>query len=277
MKNLVLRTVTGILFLIVVVTCILLHDVTDIPFYALMLFVSVAGTWEFLKMTGVLRHWLQTVFALMMSAMLSVVPLLIDRLELLALLFCCIPFLYFFIVLCAIELFRKEEGSSPLQTVALYIVPLFWIALPVMLMGVIIEDSVALLLALFIVIWLNDTLAYCAGSLFGRHKLCERISPKKTWEGFVIALVLTVASSVAFGYIGYFADAVSWSPLKWMGFAVVIVLFGTLGDLVESMIKRSCGVKDSGNILPGHGGILDRFDSVLMAVPAGVLYAFLAM
>ena len=109
----------------------------------------------------------------------------------------------------------------------------------------------------------------------GRHKLCERISPKKTWEGFLIALVLTVAASVSFRYIGFFTDAISWSPLQWVGFAMVVVLFGTLGDLVESMIKRSCGVKDSGNILPGHGGILDRFDSVLMAVPSAALYAFL--
>ena len=275
MKNLVLRTVTGILFVAVVVASILLHDVTDLPFYALMFCVSVAGTWEFLKMAGVLHHWLQSVFTLMMSAMLSLVPLLIDRFELLALVFCCIPFLFFFIVLCAVELFRKEEGSSPLQALALFVIPLFWIAMPIMLMGMIVEDSAALLLALFIIIWLDDTLAYCAGSLFGRHKLCERISPKKTWEGFLIALVLTVAASVSFGYISYFAGDVWSNPLKWMGFAVVVVLFGTLGDLVESMIKRSCGVKDSGNILPGHGGILDRFDSVLMAVPAAALCALL--
>ena len=275
MKNLVLRTVTGILFVAVVVASILFYDATEIPFYLLMTLVAVLGTWEFLKMSGVLHHWLQSVFTLMMSAMLSVVPLLIDRFELLALFFCCIPFLFFFIVLCAVELFRKEEGSSPLQAVALFVVPLLWIAFPILLMGVIVDDSAALLLALFIIIWLDDTLAYCAGSLFGRHKLCERISPKKTWEGFIIALVLTVAASVSFSYIGYFSDAVSWSPLHWLGLALVVVLFGTLGDLVESMIKRSCGVKDSGNILPGHGGVLDRFDSVLMAVPAGALYAFI--
>ena len=200
--------------------------------------------------------------------------MLIIRFELLGFFFCLIPFLFFFIVLFAIELFRKEEGSSRLQAVSMFFIPMLWIGIPVFMMGWMISVNMPSVLALFIIIWLDDTLAYCAGSLFGRHKLCERISPKKTWEGFIIAMVLTVAASVSFSYIGFFTDAVIWSPLKWMGFALVVVLFGTLGDLVESMIKRSCGVKDSGNILPGHGGVLDRFDSILMAVPAAVLYAF---
>ena len=275
MKNLVLRTVTGVLFVAIVVASILLYDVTKIPFYVLMLLVSVGGTWEFLKMAGVLRRWPQSIFAMLVSAMIAMVPLLVSDFDLLAVFFCNIPFLFFFIVLFAMELFRKEQGTSPLQVVALYLLPPFWIAIPVSLMGIVVSVKEPLLLALFIIIWLNDTLAYCAGSLFGRHKLCERISPKKTWEGFIIALVLTVAASVSFAFIGYFTDAVQWYPLQWAGFALVSVLFGTLGDLVESMVKRSCGVKDSGNILPGHGGILDRFDSMLMAVPAGALYAFL--
>ncbi|MBR0076885.1 MAG: phosphatidate cytidylyltransferase [Bacteroidales bacterium] len=276
MKNLVLRTVTGILFVAAVVASILLYDITKIPFYVLMTVVSVVGTWEFLKMAGVLRRWPQTILTLIVSAILPALPWMLNEFALLGLFLWLFPFLLFFTFLFAMELFKKEEGSPQLQTVALHVIPLLWIAIPVLLMCILFEDTAALLLALFIIIWLDDTLAYCAGSLFGRHKLCERISPKKTWEGFIIAMVLTVAASVSFGYIGYFIDEVCWSPLEWVGFALVVVLFGTLGDLVESMIKRSCGVKDSGNILPGHGGVLDRFDSVLMAVPAGVLYAFLA-
>lgn len=272
MKNLVLRTVTGILFVAVVVASILLYDVTEIPFYVLMLLVSVLGTWEFLKMAGVLHRWPQTVLTLIVSATLPVLPLAVAYW---GLFFCIVPFLLFFSLLFAMELFRKEKGNLRLQQVALHLIPPFWIALPVMLMSSLGDDCAELLLALFIIIWLDDTLAYCAGSLFGRHKLCERISPKKTWEGFIIALVLTVAVSISFSYIGFFTDAVAWGPLKWAGFGLVVVLFGTLGDLVESMIKRACGVKDSGNILPGHGGILDRFDSVLMAVPVAVLYAFI--
>lgn len=275
MKNLVLRTITGILFVAVVVASILLHDVTRIPFYVLMLVVSMVGTWEFLKMAGVLHRWPQTVLTLLVTAVMSVAPMLITGFELLAVFFCLVPFLFFFIVLFAIELFRKEEGGDRLQAVSMFFLPLLWIGIPVFMMGWMIWVNMPSVLALFIIIWLDDTLAYCAGSLFGRHKLCERISPKKTWEGFLIALVLTVVASVSFRYIGFFTDAVVWSTLEWMGFALVVVLFGTLGDLVESMIKRSCGVKDSGNILPGHGGILDRFDSVLMAVPAAMLYGVL--
>lgn len=275
MRNLVVRTVTGIFFVAAVVASILLYGVTEIPFYILMIAVSVIGTWEFLKMAGVLHRWPQTVLTLLISATLSVLPWVTDYFLLMVFFICCIPFLFFFILLSARELFRKEEGNPRLQAVALYVLPPFWIAIPVMLMGILFEMSPALLLALFIIIWLNDTLAYCAGSLFGRHKLCERISPKKTWEGFLIALVLTVAASVSFGYIGYFADEVHWNSIQWVGFSAVVVLFGTLGDLVESMIKRACGVKDSGNILPGHGGVLDRFDSVLMATPAVFLYIVL--
>ena len=276
MKNLVLRTVTGILFVAVVVASILLYDVTEIPFYVLMLVVSVVGTWEFLKMAGVLHRWPQTVLTLIVSATLPVL-LAVTEFSFLGFFFCSVPFLLFFVFLFAMELFRKEDGSPQLQPVALHLIPPFWIALPVMLMSVLCNDCAELMLALFIIIWLDDTLAYCAGSLFGRHKLCERISPKKTWEGFFIALVLTVTASVSFSYIGFFTDAVAWGPLKWAGFGLVVVLFGTLGDLVESMIKRACGVKDSGNILPGHGGVLDRFDSVLMAVPAGMLYYIIAI
>ena len=212
MKNLVLRTVTGILFVAVVVASILLHDVTEVPFYALMLLVAVLGTWEFLKMAQVLHRWFQTIVTLLSIASISVAPMMIIRFEWLGAFFCCIPFLFFFIVLFAIELFRKEEGSSRLQAVSMYILPFFWIGIPVFMMGLMISVYMPRVLALLVIIWLNDTLAYCAGSLFGRHKLCERISPKKTWEGFVIALVLTVAASVSFSYI---AIVTKWGLVFW--------------------------------------------------------------
>ncbi|MBQ7735177.1 MAG: phosphatidate cytidylyltransferase [Bacteroidales bacterium] len=271
MKNLALRAVTGILFVVVVVASILLYPTTIVPFYMLITLVAIQGTREFLRMTGIITSRIPTLLTFVTVISVVILPALVSYLEpkfLVAIL------LMFFPVLSAVVLFQKNGGDSPLRPLSLCLVPLFWIAFPVMLMDTMIKDSVPLLLALFILIWLDDTLAYCAGSLFGRHKLCERISPKKTVEGFVIAFVLTVVASVAFGYIGYFAD-VQWNILQWVGFAVVVVLFGTLGDLAESMIKRACGVKDSGNILPGHGGVLDRFDSVLMAVPAGVLYTLI--
>lgn len=122
-------------------------------------------------------------------------------------------------------------------------------------------------LALFVFIWVNDTAAYFFGSLIGKRKLLEHISPKKSVEGFIAGIVFTVLASLLFAHI-YPAH----STLVWIGFAIVVSLFGTVGDLFESLIKRTFGVKDSGNLIPGHGGILDRIDSLLIAAPATLLY-----
>ena len=124
-----------------------------------------------------------------------------------------------------------------------------------------------LLMALFIFVWINDTGAYLVGSQVGRHGLFERISPKKSWEGFWGGLVFALASSFVFANLN---PEISW--YNWLGLAATIVCFGTWGDLIESLIKRTVGVKDSGKMLPGHGGMLDRFDSILLAIPAAYIY-----
>jgi phosphatidate cytidylyltransferase len=129
----------------------------------------------------------------------------------------------------------------------------------------------AFILALFVFIWINDTGAYIVGSLFGKHKLNKRISPKKTVEGFIGGIVFTVLAS--FVFIRFVPVYPIDSYLFWAVFAIIVALFGTLGDLFESLIKRTCSVKDSGDIMPGHGGILDRIDSLLIVVPA--VYIFL--
>jgi len=125
-------------------------------------------------------------------------------------------------------------------------------------------------LALFVFLWVNDTAAYFIGSLIGKHKLIEHISPKKSIEGFIAGILFTMLASLIFArlYPGF-------SVAFWMGLAVVVSLFGTLGDLFESLIKRTCNVKDAGDLIPGHGGILDRIDSLLVAVPAVFLYLIL--
>ena len=128
----------------------------------------------------------------------------------------------------------------------------------------------AFILALFVFIWVNDTGAYLVGTLFGKHKLNERISPKKTVEGFIGGIVFTVLAS--FVFVRFIPVCPINSYIFWAVFAVIIALFGTLGDLFESLIKRTYEVKDSGQIMPGHGGILDRIDSLLIAVPAIYLY-----
>ncbi len=126
------------------------------------------------------------------------------------------------------------------------------------------------LISLFILIWSSDTFAYLCGRTFGKHKLFEKISPKKTWEGFIGGAILTVGSGIV---LYYTTDITSLS--NWILFALLAVIFGSIGDLIESMFKRSIGIKDSGNIIPGHGGILDRMDSFIVALP--VIYAFFSI
>ena len=131
-------------------------------------------------------------------------------------------------------------------------------------------------LCVFIFLWLNDTGAYCSGTLFGKHKLVPRISPGKSWEGSIGGGILVM---IVAGVIGYLTNENSaatsqLSIIGWIGLGLTVVVFGTLGDLVESLFKRTLDIKDSGNILPGHGGMLDRFDSSLMAIPAAVIYLY---
>ena len=130
--------------------------------------------------------------------------------------------------------------------------------------------SYVLPLSVFVFLWCNDSGAYCVGCLIGKHKMFERISPKKTWEGFAGGATVAVIA----GYVMslYFDILNTW---QWMAMAAVVVAVGTLGDLIESCMKREMKIKDSGNILPGHGGILDRFDSCILAVPAVVILLYL--
>ena len=125
-------------------------------------------------------------------------------------------------------------------------------------------------LAFLLLLWANDTGAYLVGRAFGRTKLFERHSPKKTWEGFIGGIVISAGVALI---IGHFYNELLWN--QWVSVAILISCFGTLGDLVESMFKRSINVKDSGGILPGHGGLLDRFDGLLLAAPIVYTYLYL--
>lgn len=125
-----------------------------------------------------------------------------------------------------------------------------------------------LLLGFFTLIWIYDTFAYLIGILIGKHRLFERISPKKSWEGSIGGAIFTIGLSTLFPYL---FKSLEWH--QWLIFAVLIVIFSTYGDLVESLFKRSLNIKDSGKILPGHGGVLDRFDSVFIASP--IIYIYL--
>jgi len=181
------------------------------------------------------------------------------------------------------ELYRKEE--RPFDSIAHTLFPLFYITLPLSLLPFAafghsglrsilpsgsLSFSPGIVIGFFMLLWLNDTGAYLAGVTFGKHRLMERISPKKSWEGFAGgALLALVAAWFLNGWLGI-TDRKGWLIIS-----VIITIAGTYGDLTESMLKRSLGIKDSGTIMPGHGGFLDRFDSTLVSFP--LVYLFIVL
>ncbi len=169
-----------------------------------------------------------------------------------------------------VELFKMR--ANPIINIALTLMPLLYIAVPLaLLVGIPIqicdgEWSPIVMLAYFVVVWSNDVFAYMFGVAFGRHQLCATISPKKSWEGFAGGVIGSVAISVVVAkYLGH-------DVALWVGIALVATLTGVLGDLVESMFKRSVAIKDSGSLMPGHGGWLDRFDSLILSSPFVFVY-----
>ncbi|MBO5672396.1 MAG: phosphatidate cytidylyltransferase [Alistipes sp.] len=174
-----------------------------------------------------------------------------------------------------LEVFRAKE--HPLRNIAATLMGVIYVALPRSLMLFIplllsggVWRAEAFLFYLFIV-WGNDVFAYLVGVSIGKHRMCERISPKKSWEGFVGGIL----GALAMGALGNVV--VGGGYLLWLGLALVVALSSVLGDLVESMFKREVGIKDSGNILPGHGGMLDRFDALIISVPFAFAYLVLTM
>lgn len=183
-----------------------------------------------------------------------------------------VPYIFYILSLFVSELFLKRK--NPIVSLAHAFLGQIYAALPLSLLcylafGYNIDGSYhfAFLLALFIFIWVDDSFAYLSGSLLGKHRMFERISPKKSWEGFIGGVVFTIIAAVIYAH--YFTQLSLW---EWVGFALVTIVSGTLGDLIESLFKRTLNVKDSGSLLPGHGGILDRIDSVIFAIPAQFVY-----
>lgn len=165
-----------------------------------------------------------------------------------------------------------DKNNNPLGRIALSALGIVYVGLPMMCLNAIYMTDVnfnpTLVLLMFVLIWLNDTGAFCFGSTLGKRRLCERLSPKKSWEGFWGGM----GCCLIFSVVSYFAFNDGNLPLAfWMLFGPVVSIFATWGDLFESLIKRSMGVKDSGHLIPGHGGILDRIDSLLFCAPATAL------
>jgi phosphatidate cytidylyltransferase len=290
MKNFIIRTITGVLFVAAIVTCFLRAEAM------ILLFALVTGLtiWEFTGLVNEREHitinrMICTVagvyFFYAMTYFCS------DLYAGVAKSVVFIPYLVTVIYLLIAELYLKQE--DPVQDWAYTMLSQMYIALPFSLLNVLaftanssgmVVFNTLLPLSVFIFLWVNDTGAYCVGSLLGRHKLFPRISPGKSWEGSIGGAVFVLAVAYGIGWLDNMeiADANHTSSIfagmlsipEWLGLGLVVVIFGTWGDLVESLFKRTLGIKDSGSILPGHGGMLDRFDSSLLAIPAAVVYLY---
>ncbi len=277
MKNFIIRAITGILFVAAIVVCFIT------PTAMTLLFALVTGltVWEF---TGLVNgrdgvdtnRFICTVagvylFFAMAGFSSGMTPSTVF-----------IPYLITIVYLLVAELYAKN--SDPINDWAYTMMSQMYIALPVSLLNVIafratpegIVYTYLMPLSVFVFLWLNDTGAYCVGSLIGRNKLFPRISPGKSWEGSVGGAVVVMGAAAGIWHLteSYGVNDLSLNMFEWMGLGLTVVIFGTWGDLVESLFKRTLGIKDSGNILPGHGGMLDRFDSSLLAIPASVVYLY---
>ncbi len=265
MADLLQRTIYGGIFAFMLVLAIVIHPILFILIFMVITLLSVN---EFYKLVS--KHSEPQIRnGLLMSGLLFLGCFFQAYLDFNLVL---VLFTLYAVALPIYEMFRKKE--MPIRNMAATIQGIIYVALPFSLLNFIVfpfgdqQYHGNILMGVILLIWINDTGAYLVGSRIGKHKLFERISPKKTWEGSIGGALLAVAASVLVSL--YVTEL---NLLEWIVIGILAVIFGSLGDLVESLFKRSLNIKDSGNLIPGHGGLLDRFDALLLASP--VVFAFL--
>lgn len=276
-NNFIIRALTGLLFVVVMVSCIVFGPLS---FTILFVVVSALCIYEFCHLINTTTKVRLNPFINILGGVCLFLAFSDFRTNRSGVIF--IPYLIILIYLLVSELYRKKE--HPIDNWAYSMLTQVYIALPLALLNLLaspfvevpISELISIYyynyifpLSVFVFIWLSDTGAYCVGSLIGKHRLFERISPKKSWEGSIGGGIFAIAASFVFAH---FCPEIP--VIHWVGLSIVVVIFGTWGDLTESLLKRQLGVKDSGKMLPGHGGILDRFDSSLLAIPAAVVYLY---
>lgn len=269
MSNFVLRTISGILFVAGIIGSLIIGKVTFLVVFGAILVLSM---YEFYNLTLKARIKPQIFLGILIGLSFFIGSYLytVGGIEALFLL----GFIPLIMSVFIFELFRNHR--RPFHNIAFTYLGILYIAVPISLFNFFVFDSTSvsitfsyeILLSYFILIWANDTGAYLFGVSIGKHKIFPRISPKKSWEGFFGGLIFTTI--IAWAISRYFHNI---TFAHWLTIGLISAIIGVFGDLVESMFKRSLEVKDSGKFLPGHGGILDRFDSVYLSAP--VVYAYL--
>ncbi len=270
MSNLATRTLTGIILVVLVMASI----ITDQHLFVLLFLVfTIIGLWEFYSMVekaGIFPNKNAGLLAgMVLFTSNAMVSMNIINPELLLINFVCVFLIFLF------ELYRNDP--NPFTNIAFTFFGLLYVAVPFSVLNYFPNPAFtpgvynsSLLLGFFFLVWINETGAYIIGTALGRHRLFKRVSPKKTWEGVAGGGVLALLTA---NVIALYYDQISL--FDWIVLAFIVIVFSTYGDLFESMLKRSIDAKDSGSILPGHGGILDRFDGVFMAAPFAFVYLLL--
>lgn len=278
MMNLIKRILSGVIYIALIVGAILLLDNSPVMYLLVFTLLIVLGIGEMITMAkdDATQSWLVNVIDMLGGIGVFVAFYLhYEGSTMQSRSLWLLPIVAYLICRTIVQLYRPRQNA--VHSLERSFFSLGYVAFPVaMLNGIMSITAPRLLLGMFIFIWLYDTGAYCVGMLLGRHRLFERISPKKSWEGVIGGVAASVAGAYATHY--WFNEFFQVPDLPtWVGLSIVVAVFATFGDLVESLIKRTVGVKDSGNILPGHGGILDRIDSLLLVAPAVLIYLLLVV
>lgn len=264
MNNFVKRTLSGFLFVTLIVGSILISKYFFAVFFALVCGWAVR---EFHKLSNKQQNVNVDLIVALIGGILLFASSFVYASDIWRNSSFSIYGIYVVFVLI-LELYRKQ--TNPVHNWAYFILGQIFIALPFSLLNFILfinDWQPLVLLSVFVTIWVNDTGAYLTGVTIGKHRLFERISPKKSWEGFIGGAVFALLSGYIFSLL-----IPGIQLINWLIFSEIIVVFGTFGDLIESLMKRTVGVKDSGDLIPGHGGLLDRFDSMLLAAPVIFIY-----
>ncbi len=280
MKNVITRSISGILYIVIIVGAIFGGGWW---FFALTFIFCAIGTFEYQRLCeeraghflsptirafdliGAMLVWAITPSSYFAETLSSSEPnttffsFMFIPLTILLLLFAYV------IIRFAMAVF--DESDNPWGNLGNSILGLIYVAVPMLLLNTMCIAGYTKweILMMFILIWVNDTGAFCVGSLMGHHKLCQRLSPKKSWEGYWGGMTFCIIGGTVYALV------TGNSVAEWIFIGILISIMATIGDLFESMLKRSAGVKDSGRLIPGHGGILDRIDSLLFVAPTFLL------
>ena len=278
LTNMTVRAFTGVLFVTIMVTCFF-QPIAMVFLFALITCLSL---WEYSGLVNniedvTINRFISTVTGVYLFLAISAVNSGFVQTNAVFM-----PYLLTIIYLFVSELYTKNKNA--VHDLSYTMLGQMYVALPLSMINVLdfrtatdgnIHFYYLLPLSVFIFLWTSDTGAYCVGSLFGKHKLFPRISPAKSWEGSIGGGFLVLVAAFLVSLLDQNHGNLSGlNTLQWLGLGLVVTVFGTWGDLVESLIKRTLGIKDSGTILPGHGGMLDRFDSSLLAIPASAVYIY---